>query len=166
MIKNIRIRHYAFASLIELLTAFGIAAILAFVTVPYYKQYSIRARISTLAGALQTVQAQVLQQRSSGTVYGNTTTVQIASNDANLPKYMSQLSIANYGCIRLDFNLTQLGLTSSGGQILALMLCPKGDANNPDLVTWSCGYSSDSTVAYGTYLPSNCQQQVTQDTSF
>ncbi len=163
--KKKMVKQHAF-SLVELMVVVAIIGVLAVAAIPSYQSYMIRSRIGSVAGTIEPLQAQILQAHSSGTVYGLTTTVVIANNDPNLPNYMSQLSIANYGCIRVDYNLAQLGISNPGTQVLALEYCPQSNANAPDLVTWSCGYSSDSTVALKIYLPNNCQQLVTTDTTF
>lgn len=157
-------RVHAF-SLIELMVVVSIVAILSAVAVPSYKNEVLNSQVASLIPILDSVKLDVMEQHNFGTVFGATQEVQIASDATTKPKFLGQLIRDSYGCVTVEYDLNQLGLDSSSGQKLSLVVCPLKDSSNT-VVTWNCGYSSDTTTAYQNYVPSSCRQVVTYDSTF
>lgn len=150
-------------SLIELMVVVAIISMLAVVATPSYSNYVMRSRVASLLPLVESVKIEVMEGHSFGTTFGVTSEVHIASGASDKPEYLDQLVRHNYGCVMVDYDLTQLGLESGGGEALELMVCPSAGSS---IVTWNCGYSASTTVAYATYLPAQCQQAVVTDNTF
>lgn len=155
--------HLSAFSLVELMVVVAIIGMLAVVATPSYSNYVLRSRVASLLPLVESVKIEVMEGHSFGTTFGATTDVHIASGASNKPQYLDQLVRHNYGCVMVDYDLTQLGLESGGGEALELMVCPTAGSS---VVTWNCGYSASTTVAYATYLPAQCQQASVTDTTF
>ncbi len=163
MNKNMRLVR-AF-SMIEIVVVIAIISILAFIAVSSYKEHVASSAIITSAISLEPFKNEVFKQHINGVVFGTATEILIASASADKPKYLDQLVRGEYGCLELQYDLDALGLPSNNSEILTLVYCPQTNSQG-DMVEWVCGYSTDTTTEYITYLPEACQQAVAPDTSF
>ncbi len=152
-------------TLIELLVVIAVFGILAVTAIPSYKSYVIRSQVASALSVTASIQEQIEQAHSYGTVYGTNTQTIIDSGASNKPQFLESLIIGTYGCIIITYDLSQLHLVASSGQELQLMYCPQNVVGT-DSIIWTCGYSAATTVGYAFYLPSDCQQLITKDTTF
>jgi len=150
-------------TLIELMVVIAIVGMLAVVATPSYQDYMVRSRIASVLPVVDGFKIDVMTAHNLGTTFGATTEVQIASASSGKPEFLDELTRANYGCLQVDYDVADLGLDNGGGQVLELMLCP---IDTGDVIVWDCGHTVATESTYVEYLPANCQQASTNDTTF
>lgn len=150
-------------SLVELMVVIAIIATLATVAAPTYREHMLRTKVSSLIPMTNAAKIDIIEDISMGNTYGATTADIIASGASSKPAYLDDLVRGNYGCINVNYDLSQLGLADGSGEELTMQICPSLSASN--IITWNCGYSGTTTAGYVPYLPSNCRQAAVTDTS-
>jgi hypothetical protein len=131
--------------------------------VPAYTKEMVTSRIASLMPLAEGLKVDIVEQHSYGVVFGNTTEVQIAAAAPDKPKYLESLVRDVYGCITINYDTAELGLDTA--EDLALVYCPTNDVDG-GVISWGCGYSAGSEATYSIYLPTNCRQVITTDTTF
>lgn len=163
-IKSNSICLFRAFSLIELLAVISIISILAVIAVPSYRAHNIRASIAALIPLADTAKNDVEVEHNQGVIFGTSADqVYIADSVADKPYALNDIVRVNYGCVNLNIDLAALNLDTS--KQLTLVWCPTVDNGS---VEWRCGYDPTSYADYISYLPANCQDDITTliDTSF
>ena len=144
-------------SLIELLAVISIIGILSVVSVTSYRSHNIRTAIAALIPLADAAKNSVEDEHNQGVVFGASSgdTVYVASNIADKPYALEDIVRVNYGCVNLNIDLAALGLDNT--KQLTLVWCPTIDNR---AVEWRCGYDPDSYADYISYLPANCQNDI------
>lgn len=131
-------------TLIELMIAVAIVAILSAIAIPAYQHYVIRAQVTegiTLASALKPA---LIEYRASNGAWPDTLAAFGATPASG--KYVSKVDMAK-GVILITYGeQSNAQLAADGSNVLALTAGSQADGT----IVWQCGYHAQPTPAEGT----------------
>ena len=135
-------------TLIELMIVVAIVGILAAIALPAYQDYTVRARVSELAGALAACKTSVAEYVASKLEWP--TSAADAGCDTTASQYVKSLTVGEGGVITATAKASVGGNPSQDDKTLTLT--PTGTPGTGTITAWTCG----GTIA-SKYRPGSCR---------
>ncbi len=144
-------------TLIELMIVVAIVAILAAISIPAYRDFTVRARLTDVLGAMSACKLNVVEfyQQNSGWNTNNGVNIS-ALNLCNRPQGTQHiqpagLNIGPAGVI--SASIRNLGAGVPDGSVLTM----RPRINGLNVTGWTCGDGADGTTLEPRYRPGSCQ---------
>lgn len=148
-------------TLIELMIVTAVVGVIAAIGIPFYQEFTVRAKVTEAVAAMSSVKATVAQfYVTNGSMPPNS----FAAGQGPLfqvydTKYVQNVAWGKLGPNSGDIlvRIKNLGGSTAAGQELALRAT--GDAK---IVDWECGYAvgSGAPPIPGQYRPPNCRKSL------
>ena len=149
-------------SLIELMVAIAIIALLTAIATPVYVSYTIKSKVSSALPILESLKTSVSEYyTANGTFPSNLGAIGVVSYSDNIIASTNVTTTAcpavsgAFGCVQTIFSSST---TQLAGNILSLVLVDNGGVSGT-VIQWVC-LSGDNTGANkvnAQYLPKSCQ---------
>ena len=156
-------------SLIELMVAIGIIAILTTIGTPIYLQYSIKANVASALPILEGLKTQVSEYYiTTGTFPSNLSAINATSYTDNKIITSSTVTTTTcpsvvtnqIGCVQVTFNNPARTSFPINGNILSLVAIDSSTTSTTSTaIQWICksGDNSGNNTISSNYLPTSCQ---------
>ncbi len=144
-------------TLIELMIVVAIVGILAAISIPAYKDYMVRSRVTEVLGAMSACKLNAVEFYQTHLAWTNRSGTSISALDlcrlANGSKHIQPAGLTVDANGIIIAVMRDLGPNVPDGAILTMS--PQVDGEN--VTTWICGAAADGTTLEHRFRPGSCQ---------